>query len=131
MKKFICLLLVLCVVPIVALSDVDLSSMSYEELVELNKNVIAEILSRPEWKEIVVPSGQWVVGKDIPVGFYSISPTEYGGYLRIKDERGKMLISQGIRKETDAFWKYELKDGYTVEIETGSLIFAPAKSLGF
>ena len=131
MKKIAVAIIAVMVLSSVALADLDLSSFSYEDLLSISQQVSFEIMSRPEWKEITVPSGQWVVGKDIPAGFYSISPTEKGGYLRIRSADGKLLLGQGVRKDSDAFWKYELKDGYTVEIENGSLIFGPAKSLGF
>lgn len=131
MKKIVALIIVFMLVASVALADFDLSALSFDDLLSLSAQVNAEIMSRPEWKETTVPSGQWVVGEDIPAGFYSISPSEKGGYLRVRNESGKIIISQGIRKETDAFSKYELKEGYSVEIENGSLIFAPAKSLGF
>ena len=131
MKKLICLLLILCLFPVIALADVDLSSMSFDELVQLSQSVTMEIMSRPEWKEVTVPSGSWYVGKDIPAGDYSVYPTSKGGYIRVLNENGKTLITQGLRKETDIFGKLELKDGYTVQIEDGSLIFRPAVGLGF
>ena len=130
MRKFVCFALILCLLPVMALAD-DLSSMSFDDLMALRQQITAEIMSRPEWKEVTVPSGAWKVGLDIPVGVYSIHPTEKGGYLRILSDSGKVLISQGVRKEADAFGKYELKDGYVVEIEDGSLMLAPPISLGF
>lgn len=133
MKKFLVMLLVICLlVPIAAADDgIDLSALSFDQLLDLQQKVTAEIISRPEWKEVTVPSGTWTVGRDIPAGEYSISATKTGGYLRIRDERGSLLISNGIRDAEDRIGKVELKEGYTVEIERGSLIFAPAISLGF
>lgn len=133
MKKFLVMLLVVCLlIPIAAADDgIDLSALSFDQLLDLQQKVTAEIISRPEWKEVTVPSGTWTVGRDIPAGEYSISATKTGGYLRIRDERGSLLISNGIRNEEDRIGKVALKEGYTVEIERGSLIFAPAISLGF
>ena len=88
-------------------------------------------MSRPEWKEVTVPGGEWVVGEDIPAGEYSISPTKMGGYVHIYDAKGKTLVSQGVRKEDNSIGKVELLDGYVVKIENGSVIFAPPKGLGF
>lgn len=129
MKRFFVLLLA-CLL-ICASAAAELSTMTIDELRQLQNEINAEIRSRPEWKEVTVPSGTWSVGSDIPAGVYSIRPTEKGGYITILRDDGKMLITQGIRKDDDAFGKFELKDGYTVEIESGSLIFGLPISLGF
>ena len=133
MKKFLVMILVVCLLVPIAAADggIDLSALSYAQLVDLQQRISAEIVTRPEWKEVTVPSGTWAVGKDIPAGEYSIAATKTGGYLRIRDEKGKLLQGCGIREEEDRIGKVELKAGYTVEIERGSLIFAPAISLGF
>lgn len=133
MKKFLGIILIVCLlIPIAAADDgIDLSALSFSQLLELQQRVTAEIISRPEWKEVTVPSGLWTVGKDIPAGEYCISATKKGGYLRIRDERGSLLVGNGIRNEDDRIGKFELKEGYTVEVERGSLIFSPAISLGF
>lgn len=131
MKKLLSLIIVSLLIFTSAYAEVNLSDFSFEELLELQKQVNSEIISRPEWKEVKVPSGTWIVGEDIPAGFYSISPKELGAYLRIRDAKGKIAISGGIRHDEDLIAKYELKEGYTVEIEDGALYFAPAQSLGF
>lgn len=132
MKKLLIFAIVLFMIPIAAADDgIDLSALSYAQLVDLQQRISAEIVTRPEWKEVTVPGGTWTVGKDIPAGEYSISATKTGGYLRIRDERGSLLQGCGIREAEDRIGKVELKEGYTVEIERGSLIFAPAISLGF
>lgn len=30
-------------------------------------------MSRPEWKAVEVPAGEWIIGQDIPEGYYSIT----------------------------------------------------------
>lgn len=131
MKKLMCITLILCVLPVIAIADVDLSSMTYDELLALRDQLNIEIFSRPEWKEVTVPGGQWSVGKDIPAGAYSLHPTKEGGFVTIYNENGKLIISQGIRDEENVIGKIELLEGYSVEISRGSLIFAPAIGLGF
>ena len=71
MKKLICIILIMCLFPVVALAD-DLASMSYEDLIALSRQIAVEIMSRPEWKEVKVSSGVYEIGKDIPEGSYSI-----------------------------------------------------------
>ena len=73
MKKLFCLLLVVCVIPVFSWAETDLSSMSFDQLLDLRSALNAEIISRPEWKEVVVPAGTWIVGRDIPTGSYSVS----------------------------------------------------------
>ena len=130
MKKLICILLLVCMTTFAAAETIDLSGLSFDELMALRDQLSAELISRPEWKEVVVPSGTWVVGKDIPVGEYSLSPGNGGGYIRIQ-RNGRSYISQGIRDESDAFGKVELKTGDVIEIERGSIVFAPPVGLGF
>lgn len=110
--------------------ETGMSDFTYEELLAIQRLLSLEAMSRPEWKETTVPSGTWIVGVDIPSGNYSISPTERGGYLRIRRD-GYLIITQGVRKEEDAFWKFELKEGDEVEITSGSLVFAPPRGLDF
>lgn len=129
MKRFFALLLCLVFVAGFAAAE-DLSSLSFEDLVALQRAVVAEIMSRPEWKEVTVPGGEWVVGVDIPAGVYCISAGKSGGYIEVKNGQRSVLI-QGIRDEAHKIGRIELLDGYVVEIERGSLIFSPAVGLGF
>ena len=130
MKKLLCLLLVLCAVPAFAWAESDLSALSFDQLLALRSAVEQEIISRPEWKEVTVPSGSWTVGSDIPAGSYSVTAGKEGGYLRVK-RNGRNIVSQGIRKQETSFGKLELLPGDIVEIERGSLIFSPARGLDF
>ena len=69
MKKLIALVLViLSLIPMVAFADVELGGMSFDELVSLNGKLLKEIVSRPEFKEVTVPTGSYKVGEDIPAG---------------------------------------------------------------
>ena len=131
MKRTIALLLILVCISGIAAADTDLSSMTFDELVALNKAVVMEIMTRPEWKEVTVPGGTWIVGKDIPAGTYSITPAKGGGFITVKDASGKNIVNQGIRNAENAIGRVELLDGYTVYIERGSVIFSPAIGLGF
>lgn len=132
MKRFFALLLVLVFASSFAFADgIDLSALSFQQLAELQRQITAEIITRPEWKEVTVPGGTWIVGTDIPAGTYSISAGKGGGYLSVRTASGSLVISQGIRDAANAIGKIELKNGYTVAIERGSLIFSPFVSLSF
>lgn len=75
MKKILVMILAVCLlIPIAAADDgFDLSSLSFEQLLDLKQKVTAEIVSRPEWKAVTVPAGEWIIGVDIPAGYYSMS----------------------------------------------------------
>ncbi len=60
MKRIIVLTLalLLCLVNTAVYSEsIDLSSLSYNELVVLQSKIVKEITSRPEYKEVTVPLG--------------------------------------------------------------------------
>lgn len=77
MKKLLILALVLFLVPAAVHAELtDLSAMSFDDLITLRDAVNAEIKSRPEWKQVVVPVGEWIIGVDIPAGYYSISAAD-------------------------------------------------------
>lgn len=113
-----------------ALADVDLAGMSYDELVELQRAAAKEIMSRPEWKEVEVPAGQYTIGVDIPAGVYSVTPkNEYRGvYLR------------WYPRPDDNYWDYvhiydklarfDFYEGMRIYTED-TAIFAPPIALGF
>ena len=54
----------------------DLSALSYEELIALGSQIVQELVSRPEYKEVLVPAGVYKVGTDIPAGKWIITATE-------------------------------------------------------
>ena len=75
MRKLICFLLIICLIPAIALSETDLSSLSLDELIALRIRIEKEIVSRSEWKSVTVPTGEWLIGEDIPEGYYSVKTT--------------------------------------------------------
>ena len=123
----ICLLLL----PTAYADPPDFSDWTYDQLVVLQHYITAEIMSRPEWKEVTIPAGSWIVGVDIPAGEYSIYPSGNGAYLHIYNEKGSIVVSNGIRDEDDIIGKIRLKEAYTVSLDGGALIFKPAIALGF
>ena len=112
-----------------AVAETDLSNMSYDELIELQKDLVNEIMSRPEWKEVEVPAGQYTVGIDIPAGIYSMKPKRkydtvyFRWYPNPDNDAWKYLRSEDIGK-------FELYDGMRIYLEQ-TTIFAPARSLAF
>lgn len=146
---------VLCLFVIVSLSatsfaEIDLSGMSFDELVALKEQINLAIWNCQEWQEVDVPQGVWEVGADIPSGKWTIT-TKPGGSVMVCV--GDEVISGGT--EVSAFtleaiyspdapffdensdvtsWTIELEDGLFVEVSGGIAIFSPYSgkpSLGF
>lgn len=72
MKRFLILATVLILAAAPALADLDLSGMSFDELVALREQLNLAIWNCKEWQEVTVPEGIWIVGEDIPAGHWSI-----------------------------------------------------------
>ena len=127
MKKLICVILIL-MLPVVVLAE-DLASMSYDDLIKLHQNIVAEIMSRPEWKEVTVPAGNWEVGKDIPVGFYSIRATDDYSMVRLEDKDEHYVFYQTMKKD-EICGKAEFALGSILSL-SDPVILAPVALLGF
>lgn len=136
MKKLIALILVFaCLMPVIAVADLDLSGYSFDDLIDLQRQITAEILSRPEWKEVTVPAGDWVVGTDIPAGSYGIrndsSTVNLSVWKReVNDYTDNGLLYNELIRKGGTFGKIILKDGWIVSIGS-PLVFTPPLSLGF
>lgn len=156
MKKLIasiCTLALILAMSVTAAAEIDLSGMSWQELIDLRAAVTMEQMSRDEWQEVEVPQGVWKVGEDIPAGKWTIKCTvgsrtgiSWGDKL---DESGADISWDGHVYEFEGVYnpnsKYysagdrtelelELKDGWYVIIESSSATFTPftgKPSLGF
>lgn len=84
MKRFFVLLLALALLSgTAAAEDVDLSSMSFNELVALRDQLNLAIWNCQEWQEVTVPEGVWTVGEDIPAGHWSVRVAAEHDYLYV------------------------------------------------
>ena len=134
MKKLLAFSLAAFLLFSCALADVDLSALSYDQLLDLQKAVTEEIMNRPEWKAVTVPAGQWKVGEDIPAGSYSISVEEKSLVNVWKkapqdfSDNG-MLFNEIIQPESP-YGKMVLETGWIVT-NSKPIIFSPPISLGF
>lgn len=134
MKKLFALIVTVMILTVsIAVAETDLSSMSYNDLIALQKKVNAEIMSRPEWKEVKVPAGTWKVGDDIPEGTYSIKTDAVLCTIQIwNGEQGDFsnYVDMKIISESESVGKIELKAGWIIEF-TSSVTFTPPVLLGF
>lgn len=73
MRKLIVALLVVTMMISTAMAEgIDLSGLSYDDLVALKDRINLAIWESEEWQEVTVPQGRWIVGEDIPVGTWVI-----------------------------------------------------------
>ena len=147
----ITLALVLALAP-AAFADVDLSGMSFDELVALRDQIDLAIWNSQEWQEVEVPQGVWRVGEDIPAGKWTVKPVsggqtyvkigaslnETGTAIDLSKSSGELLRAEDWPKfnpKTDVpSWNIEVKDGQYISIEYGPAVFTPyagKPSLGF
>lgn len=130
MKKLICIVMIMCLFPVVSLAE-DLSSMSYEDLIALSQRIATEIMSRSEWKEVEVPPGTYEIGKDIPAGEYSIKCVDHNAIIEIKTANGGWTNKlYEVLSANEVLGKAMLPEGYLISI-SGNVIFAPPVLLGF
>lgn len=93
MKKVILILLVLCLLSSLAFAEIDLSQMSFDELVALRTKIDLALWNTNEWQQVTVPAGTYVIGEDIPAGHWTIKAAKGDmclvGYFKQADFSGK------------------------------------------
>ena len=83
MKRFFPVFLAAVLLISCAAADpVDLSVMSFDELVQLRDQLNLAIWNSQEWQEVTVPAGVWIVGQDIPAGHWTVRPLP-GDYVNV------------------------------------------------
>lgn len=145
MKKLLFSFLLCLLLPSFALAAVDLSGMTFDELIALRDQLNLAIWNSAEWQEVTVPQGLWEVGKDIPAGHWTVSPVVgsstsiyYGNKLKDNgmevswasdniyaiylDAHDSSSYSKGFSIEQSDI---SLENGSYVEISSGSAIFSP------
>ena len=137
MKKLLSVLFIVPLLFSIAIAETDLSSLTYDELISLIEAITAEIVSRPEWKQVTVPVGQFEVGKDIPAGEYSVTTnasisgiTVWGASVKDYSTNGGMIYTNVVKPD-EPISKLSLETGWVVEIIYDPVIFSPPTSLEF
>lgn len=148
MKKLLCILSVLAIALSLAApaaaENIDLTDLSWEELLELKEKITLEQMSRDEWQEVEVPQGVYVVGEDIPAGKWTVRCSygnsvtiSWGQYLDddghgidyfrgINDAQNIKNVNGRLYQEGDATeYTFDAIDGYYVVINYSSATFTP------
>ena len=128
MKKIIVLLFMSIMFShlVFAATDIDLKSLSTEDLVALRQEINQELADRGEFKSATVPAGKYSIGTDIPAGEYSVSTSQIlttvtvNGYEQMyaitpKDGVGKITLKEGDSFETSSTVILEQYSGITFE----------------
>jgi hypothetical protein len=156
MKKVLALVLVLLTLSSVAFAaTIDLSGMSYAELVALKDKINLAIWNSQEWQEVTVPQGVWKVGEDIPAGHWTVKCAD--GWRKTEVNWGEKLSDSGESiswsgrnsvynyvynpnhkyfEKGDGITEYsfEVRNGDYIVIDSGDCVFMPyagKSSLGF
>lgn len=118
---------------------IDLSGLSYDELVVLKERINLAIWQSEEWQEVTVPQGVWVVGKDIPAGTWTVRCADIGRNTFRMDEcyfswgehlteSGRSISLKGrhdivsIYNPNHAVYKEGLLTEYTFTVQDGDYI---------
>lgn len=153
MKRALCIILALVLVLALApaaFADVDLSGMTFDELVALKDQINLALWNSADWQEVTVPQGVWEIGADIPAGKWTILPEPFGEtYIKIGNEtknggtdvssKTSELIKDKDYRNFDASkditsWNVELEAGQFLQVDYGPAVFTPyagKPSLGF
>ena len=80
---------------------IDLSGMSYDELVALKDRINLAMWQSDEWQEVTVPQGVWKVGEDIPAGHWTVKCITGNNCRSTQISWGEALTEGG----TDIAWR--------------------------
>lgn len=159
MKRILALILTMAALMAIPLSasaeekskgKIDLSGLSYDELVELKDQINLAMWECDEWQEVEVPQGVWRVGEDIPVGHWTIKPlpgkrTNVTMGDKVKNGGADVAMKtfasltdpehSGYEENKDQTeWSIVLEEGMYIQVETSTAVFTPyagKPSLGF
>lgn len=138
MRKFISVLLLLCLIVATASAELpDLTSMSFETLNELKNSVDKEYFSRPEATHRLLYAGTYVVGKDIAPGDYVIAVTNVPETdrdstvisLYFNEEDYKTMLNGGYAKTKLETKIYFGSTPVSVPFEEGNILYIMTDSL--
>lgn len=87
MKRFLLILLCLILITGTAAADLDLTELSYNDLVYLQTAIAEEMMTRDEFRENVITIFNKNVQKEFPVGLFLILKTETSTvFLSLSDQ---------------------------------------------
>ena len=122
MKKILVMILAVCLlVPIASAEDIDISGLSFDQLVALKERINLALFESDEWQEVTVPQGVWKVGKDIPAGKWLIKAVQSANgstYVQYGTALDDNKIEIPYKYLREYFWVYSESFKY---LETNDL----------
>lgn len=144
MKKILCSLLAILFLSVSSAfaADIDLSNMSYDELVALKDKINLAIWNSHDWQEVTVPQGLWEVGKDIPEGHWTVRCATdayaevYYGDTIAEDGRSIKITKRFVHEEVVSPDYRTFEDGkdlaeFSFTVQKGDFIFIDKSSVVF
>lgn len=127
MTKRIMTLLIIFTVVICSssLAEVDVKSLSTDELISMRLAIVQELIDRGEMKSAKVPAGEYIVGEDIPAGSYSITTDQILVTIVIGNYDGMYVVSPD-----SPVGKLTLKAGDKIQF-TGGVVLTKYTGLSF
>ncbi len=127
MKKRIMILLIVftAVICSSSLAEVDVKSLSTDELISMRLAIVQELMDRGEMKSANVPAGEYIVGEDIPAGSYSITTDQILVTIVIGNYDGMYVVSPD-----SPVGKLTLKAGDKIQF-TGGVVLTKYAGLSF
>ena len=116
MKKLFALILALILVSSAAVAEgIDLSGLSFDELLELQQRVNEALWASDGWNHVKVPSGYFEIGSDIPAGRWTITTAEYCSFICFYHS-----LSDALADERSVYYQViDEGESYSVIIEDG------------
>ena len=115
MKRIICLLLTMCIIPVCALCE-----KTDDELKAEFYALREEMIARGIWDSDTLPAGVYIVGVSIPVGSFEIVPTKHGTIQMYQDNESfknkKNRFVYDILSENEPY-AITLTEGVCVNLE--------------
>ena len=120
-------------VPSFSLADLpDISTLSKDELIELNIQIQHRLFSENLENGVRVPQGTYTIGIDIPAGSYRIEITDGTGYYELYEKEDGPILNTGI---TGSGYKVKdigrivFDDGNILKIVNSTFVFFPYTGL--
>lgn len=143
MKRFLLIVFAIMMACGACAEGIDLSGMSFDELVALKEQINLAIWNSEDWQEVEVPQGVYVIGEDIPAGKWTIKAVEgitariywgdtlnesgvelaYGDIYVFESVLSKEYPYYEVGDPTEVTW--EMKEGQYFIVEEGIALFMP------
>lgn len=133
MRRFVSLLLVLLsVCSVSSAAQLDFSTFSDGEIMQIHEAALREIQKRGLVKSANVPVGTYIVGVDFPAGVYSVKAHSYVCAVEVYNPNSdRPVFDASCYQDELGIGKLELKDGQRLVIEVAGAVFSEYIGISF